>query len=58
MSYAHPKNIMSPVHRSFADPSFEINDLQGNPAKIQFGKKSAKVDHCLHSSLEQLQMAL
>ncbi len=29
-----------------------------NPAKIQFGKKSAKVYHSLYSSLEQLQMAL
>ena len=29
----HLKNIMSHVHRSFADPSYKINDLQRNPAK-------------------------
>ena len=30
-----------------------------NPAKYpSFGKKSAKVNHCLYSSTEQLQMAL
>ncbi len=36
----------------------EINYLQKTPRKFQFGKKSAKVYHCLYSSTEQLQVAL
>jgi hypothetical protein len=56
----HPKNIMFPAHRSFADPYDKIMVFRENPAKkmAQFGKKSAKVYHCLYSSIEQLQVAL
>jgi hypothetical protein len=32
--------------------------VQKTPRKFQFGKKSAKVYHCLYSSTEQLQVAL
>jgi hypothetical protein len=35
----HPKNIMSPVHRRFADPSFEINDLQRKPRENSVWQK-------------------
>jgi hypothetical protein len=45
---------MSPVDRSFS----KLMMYRENPAKIQFGKKSAKVYRCLYSSLEQLQIAL
>ncbi len=32
MSYTqHPKNILSPVHRSFDDPYGKINDVQRKP---------------------------
>jgi hypothetical protein len=49
---------MSPVYRSFADPSYKINDLQRNPAKYPtLAKKSAKVYHSLYGSTEQLQVA-
>ena len=37
---------------------FLFFSLQKTPRKIQFGKKSAKVNHCLYSSTEQLQVAL
>jgi hypothetical protein len=50
---------MSPVHRSFADPYGEINDVQRKPCEnSSLGKKSAKVFHYLYSSIEQLQVAL
>ena len=50
---------MSPVRRSFADPYGEINDVKRKPREMsQFDKKSAKVKHCLYSSIEQLQVAL
>jgi hypothetical protein len=50
---------MSHVHRSFADPFYKINDLQKNPMKYPtLANKSAKVYHSLHSSIEQLQVAL
>jgi hypothetical protein len=47
-------------HRSCFDPTWDLNDLyvEKTPGKSQFGKKSAKVYHCLYSSTEQLQMAL
>ena len=32
--------------------------IEKTPRKFQFGKKSAKVNHCLSSSIEQLQVAL
>jgi hypothetical protein len=49
------KNIMYPAGRSFAD----LNDVKRKPREMsQFGKKSAKVYHCLYSSIEQLQVAL
>jgi hypothetical protein len=49
---------MSPVYRSFSDPSYKINDLQRNPAKYPtLAKKSAKVYHSLYGSTEQLQVA-
>jgi len=53
-------NILSPSHRSFADPYGVSNDIYvvKTPRKFQFGKKSAKVYHCLYSSTEQLQVAL
>ncbi len=36
-----------------------INDMQRKPCEMsQFGKKSAKVYHCLYSSIKQLQVAL
>jgi hypothetical protein len=55
----HPKNIISPVYRSFADPFYKINDLQRNPAKYPaLANKSAKVYHSLYNSTEQLQVAL
>ncbi len=55
----HPKHIMSPVYRSFADPSYKINDFQRNPAKHPaLANKSAKVYHSLYSSTEQLQVVL
>ncbi len=63
LSYCHIYHIMSKVmkynvpyhfHCSFADPSDEINDLQRNPREIsQFGIKSAKVYHCLHTVVQQ-----
>jgi len=43
-----------PAYPSFPGPSDEEKTLQ----KFQFGKKSAKVYHCLYSSIEQLQVAL
>jgi hypothetical protein len=50
---------MSPVYRSFTDPSYKINDLQKNPAKYPtLANKAAKVYHSLYSSSEQLQVAL
>jgi hypothetical protein len=50
---------MSPVYRSFADPSYKINDLPINPAKYPtLENKAAKVYHNLYSSTEQLQVAL
>jgi hypothetical protein len=33
-------------------------NVEKTPRKFQFGKKSAKVHHCLYSSTEQLQVAL
>jgi len=32
--------------------------MEKTPRKSQFGKKSTKVNHCLYSSTEQLQVAL
>jgi len=32
--------------------------IEKTPRKCQFGKKSAKVNHCWYSSIEQLQVAL
>jgi hypothetical protein len=50
---------MSPAYRSFADPSYKINDVQRKPREIShFGKQSTKVYHSLYSSTEQLQVAL
>ncbi len=45
------------AHRSFAVPSGE-KYIEKTPRKFQFGKKSAKVYHCLYSSTVQLQVAL
>jgi hypothetical protein len=41
-------------------PEIYVNDtyVEKTPRKFQFGKKSAKVYHCLYSSTEQLQVAL
>jgi hypothetical protein len=37
----------------------KINSIQRKAREMsQFGKKSAKVYHCLYSSIEQLQVAL
>jgi hypothetical protein len=35
-----PKNIMSPVHRSFADPYGKIIVFKENPAKITVWQKN------------------
>ncbi len=37
---------------------FVVLQTEKTPRKFQFGKKSAKVYHCLYSSIEQLQVAL
>jgi hypothetical protein len=54
------KKLMSPAPHSCSDPTSDINDtyVEKTPRKSQFGKKSAKVNHCLYSSTEQLQVAL
>jgi hypothetical protein len=52
--------IMSPAPTiAAADPYGVINDIKRKPREMsQFGKKSAKVYHCLYSLLMQLQVAL
>jgi hypothetical protein len=61
LCYCHIYHILSPdpcpTHRSYADSSGEYY-IEKTPRKFQFGKKSAKVYHCLCSSTEQLQIAL
>ncbi|MFN9903079.1 MAG: hypothetical protein ACK55Z_30775 [bacterium] len=40
------------------DQQYKCTYVEKTPRKFQFGKKSAKVYHCLYSSTEQLQVAL
>jgi hypothetical protein len=45
---------------SCIDPTSDLNDtyIEKPREMSQFGKKSAKVYHCLYRSIEQLQVAL
>jgi hypothetical protein len=54
------KKYNVPCHHSCADPTSDINDIyvEKTPRNVPVGKKSAKVYHCLYSSIEQLQVAL
>ncbi len=54
MSYAAPWKYNVPCPSQL----FEINDVQRKPRENSVWQKSAKVYHCLYSSLEQLQIAL
>ena len=57
--YSFLINIMSPAPPIAAALILtELLLLEKTPRKFQFGKKSAKVNHCLSSSIEQLQVAL
>ncbi len=54
-----PARTPRPSHRSFADPYGVINEyVEKTPRIVLFGKKSAKLYHCLYSSTEQLKVAL
>ena len=56
---ATPKYIMSPAIVAALILMAKLMICKENPAKIPvWGKKSAKVNHCLYSSIEQLQVAL
>jgi hypothetical protein len=49
---------MSPAITAALILTAKLIKYKENPTKSQFGKKSAKVYHCLYSSIEQLEVAL
>jgi hypothetical protein len=59
-STSEAKKYNVPCHHSCTDPTSDVNDtyVEKTPRKFQFGQKSAKVFHCLYSSIEHLQVAL